>query len=91
MKKSRFSEEQIMATVKQMETGRNTVELARQLGVSKYTLYAWRSKHAKIETNEAYRLRQLEEENRRLKNLVADLSLDREVLKAVITKNGWTT
>ena len=53
-------------------------------------MYAWKSKYGGLEVNEARRLRQLEEENRKLKHLVADLSLDREALKAVITKNGWS-
>ena len=55
------------------------------------TLYAWKGKYGGMQVSEAKRLRQLEDENRRLKHLVADLSLDREVLKAVITKNGWSS
>jgi putative transposase len=65
--------------------------VARELGVSAATLYAWRSKYGGMQVNEAKRLRQMEDENRRLKHLVADLSLDREVLKAVIAKNGWSS
>jgi len=61
------------------------------LGVSAATLYAWKSKYGGMQVSEAKRLRQLEDENRRLKHLVADLSLDREVLKAVISKNGWSS
>jgi putative transposase len=90
MKKTRFSEEQIIGAVKQMEAGRAAAELAREVGVSDQTLYNWKAKYSGLEVNEAKRLRELEEENRRLKEMVADLSLDREALKAVIRKNGWS-
>ena len=90
MKKSRFSEEQIIGALKQLEAGRKVPELARELGVSEATLYTWKSKYGGLEVNEARRLRELEEENRRLKHLVADLSLDKEALKGVIRKNGWS-
>jgi len=76
--------------VKQMEAGRKVGELAREIGVSEATLYTWKSKYGGLEVSEARRLRALEEENRRLKQLVADLSLDREALKVVIRKNGWS-
>ena len=91
MKKSRHSEEKVIAAVKQMEGGRKAADVARELGVSAATLYAWKGKYGGMQVSEAKRLRQLEDENRRLKHLVADLSLDREVLKAVITKNGWSS
>jgi putative transposase len=90
VKKTRYSEEQIIGTLKQMEAGRKVPELARELGVSEATLYTWKSKYGGMEVNEARRLKELEEENRRLKQLVADLSLDREALKGVIRKNGWS-
>jgi len=90
MKKSRHSEEQIIGVLKQMEAGRKVAELAREVGVSEATLYTWKSKYGGMEVSEARRLRALEEENRRLKQLVADLSLDREALKVVIRKNGWS-
>jgi putative transposase len=88
MKKARFSEEKIIATIKQLEGGRPAKEVARELGVSDQTLYNWKSKYGGMEVNEARRLKSLENENRRLKEMVADLSLDREALKAVIRKNG---
>jgi putative transposase len=91
MKKSRHSEEKIIAAVKQMEGGRKTAEVARELGVSAATLYAWKNKYAGMQVNDARRLRQLEEENRRLKHMVADLSLDKEAMKAIIAKNGWSS
>jgi len=90
MKKSRHSEEQIIGVLKQMEAGRKVAELAREVGVSEAALYTWKSKYGGMEVSEARRLRGLEEENRRLKQLVADLSLDREALKVVIRKNGWS-
>lgn len=91
MKKSRFSEEQIITALKQMEAGRTAVELAREMGVSKHTIYTWSQRYGGMEVTEAKRLRHLEEENRRLKQLVADLSLDREALRTVIQKNGWSS
>ncbi len=88
MKKSRHTEEKVIAAVKQMEGGRKTADVARELGLSAAALYAWKGNYGGMQVSEAKRLRQLEDENRRLKHLVADLSLDREVLKAVIIKNG---
>ena len=82
MKKTRFSDEQMIGAVKQLEAGRTAAEIARELGVSDQTLYNWRSKYSGLEVNEAKRLRELEDENRRLKTMVADLSLDKEALKA---------
>jgi putative transposase len=90
MKKTRFSEEQMIGAVKQLEAGRAAAEIAREMGVSDQTLYNWRAKYSGLEVNEAKRLRELEDENRRLKTMVADLSLDKEALKAVLRKNGWS-
>ncbi len=59
--------------------------------MSKHTIYAWKAKYGGLEVSEAQRLRQLEDENRRLKKLVADLSLDKDMLQAVIRKNGWSS
>src|SRR5690348_7129386 len=86
MKSSRFSEEQIVGILKRHEAGQKVADLAREVGVSEATIYTWKSKYGGLEVNEAQRLRQLEEENRRPKHLVADLSLDKEVLKPVIQK-----
>jgi len=91
MKKSRHSEEKIIAAVKQVEGGRKAGEVAREMGVSEATMYTWKSKYGGMQVNDAKRLRQMEDENRRLKNLVADLSLDKEVMKAIIAKNGWSS
>jgi putative transposase len=91
MSKSRHTEAQIIAALKQVEAGRGTEDVAREVGVSKHTLYAWKAKYGGLDVNEAQRLKQLEDENGRLKKLVADLSLDREMLKAVIAKNGLSS
>ena len=77
-------------TLKEHEAGRKIAELAREHGVSEATLYSWKSKYGGMEVGEAQRLRSLEDENRRLKHLVADLSLDKEALKAIVRKNGWS-
>ena len=90
MKRGRFSEEQIVGILKEHEAGRKIAELLREHGVSEATLYGWKSKYGGMEVGEAQRLRSLEDENRRLKQLVADLSLDKEALKAIVRKNGWS-
>ena len=90
MKKSRFNEEQIIGILKQHEAGRRVPELAREHGVSEATIYTWKSKYGGLEVSEAQRLKSLEDENRRLKQLVADLSLDKEALKGIVRKNGWS-
>jgi len=90
MKKSRFTEEQIIGVLKRHEAGVKAVDLCREHGISGPTFYAWKSKYGGLEVSEAQRLRAMEDENRRLKHLVADLSLHQEVLKAVIRKNGWS-
>jgi putative transposase len=90
MKKTKYTEEQIIGAVKQMEAGRAAKDVARELGVTDQTLYNWKAKYGGLDVNEAKRLRALEDENRRLKEMVADLSLDPEALKTVIRKNGWS-
>ena len=90
MKKSRYTEEQIIGILKQHEVGVRTADLCREHGISEATFYNWKAKFGGLDVNEAQRLRQMEDENRRLKQLVADLSLDKEMLKAVIRKNGWS-
>jgi putative transposase len=91
MRKSKHTEAAIIAALKQVEAGRKVEDVAREVGVSKHTLYAWKAKYGGLEVSEAQRLRSLEDENSRLKRLVADLSLDREMLKAVISKNGLSS
>jgi len=90
MKKSRYTEEQIIGILKQHEAGVKTADVCREHGISAATFYTWKSKFGGMDVSEAARLRQMEDENRRLKQLVADLSLDKEMLKAVIRKNGWS-
>jgi putative transposase len=90
MKKTKHGEEKMIEAVKQLEAGRPAKEVARELGVTDQTLYNWKSKYGGMEVSDARRLRTLEEENRRLKEMVADLSLDKEALKTVIRKNGWS-
>ena len=91
MTKSKHTEAQIIAALKQVEAGRTVEDVGREHGVSKHTIYAWKARYGGLEVNEAQRLRQLEDENGRLKKLVADLSLDKDMLKAVIEKNGWSS
>ena len=89
MAKRKYSEAEIIAALKRADAGLTYEQVGRELGVSKHTIYAWKAKYGGMNVSEAQRLRQLEDENGRLKKLVAELSLDKEMLKAVITKNGW--
>jgi putative transposase len=91
MGKSKHTEAQIIAALKQVEAGRTVDDVARESGVSQATIYTWKAKYGGLDVSEVQRLRSLEDENSRLKRLVADLSLDREMLKAVIAKNGLSS
>lgn len=86
MKKTRYTEEQIAFALKQAETGTRVEEVCRKMGISEATFYNWKKKFGGMGVTELRRLRQLEEENQRLKRLVADLSLDKEMLEEVIKK-----
>jgi len=86
LKKSRFTEEQIIYVIKQREAGVPIDELCRKYGITQQTFYRWRKKYGGLTPSELRRLKDLEAENRRLKQLVADLALDKEILKDVLSK-----
>ena len=87
MRSKRHSEEQIIAVLKQAQAGIKTAEICRQHGISEQTYYRWKAKYGGLELSEAKKLRRLEEENRKLKQLVGDLSLDKQALQDVLSKN----
>ena len=86
MKGKRFTEEQIIAVLKEAEAGATIKDVCRRHGISEQSFYRWKAKYGGMEINDARRLRSLEDENRRLKHLVADLTLDNQALKAVLSK-----
>lgn len=86
MKKSKFTEEQIAFALKQAELGTPVYEVCRKMGISDATFYIWRKKYGGLGPSEVRRLKQLEEENAKLKRLVADLSLDKAMLQDVLAK-----
>lgn len=88
MSKSKHTEAQMIEALKRVEAGERSEDVARELGVSKHTIYTWKAKYGGLDVNEAQGLKELEEENRRLKKLVANLSLDKDMLQSVIRKNG---
>jgi putative transposase len=88
MRKSRSSEEQIIKILKEKEAGAKLADLCRRHGISEQTFHRWKAKFGGMEVNDARRLKQLEDENRRLKHLVADLTLDNQALKAITAKSG---
>lgn len=88
MKRSRFSEEQIIAILKEQEAGMATADVCRRHGISSATFYKWKSKYGGLEVSEARRLRALEDENAKLKKLLAEAMLDNAMLKEITAKNG---
>lgn len=88
MRKSRFSEEQIIQAIKRMDAGLSAVDVGRELGVNQYTLYRWKKKYGGLEVSDARRLRQLEDENSKLKRMVAEQALDIDALKVALGKNS---
>lgn len=81
----------MIAAIKQLEAGRKAEDVAREVGVSTHTIYAWKSKYGGMDVSEAQEAKRLRDENARLRKLVADLSLDKEALQSVIEKNGWSS
>lgn len=87
MRGTRHSEEQIIAILKQADNGVKTAELCRQHGIVEQTLYRWKAKYGGMDISDAKKLKQLEEENRKLKHVVAELTLDNRALKDVLGRN----
>jgi len=88
VKKSRYTEEQIAYALKQAETGTPVAEVLRRMGISEQTFYRWKKPYGGLGVGELRRLKQLEDENRKLKQLVADLSLDKHILQDVLSKKS---
>src|SRR5438876_12089359 len=91
MSRSRHTEAQMIAALKQVEAGRAVEDVAREVGVAKHTIYGWKAKYGGMDVSQAQEAKQLRDENTRLRKLVADLSLDKEALQSVIRKNGWSS
>ena len=86
MRKSRFTEEQIIKAIKRQESGEITADICRDLGISQQAFYKWKSKFGGMDVSEAQKLRALEEENRRLRQIVADQALDTQAIKFLLEK-----
>jgi putative transposase len=86
MKRSRFTESQIIKALKENQQGRSVGDISRELGVDKSTFYYWRKKYGGMEQNQLKRLKELEDENRKLKQMYADVSLDITMLKDILSK-----
>lgn len=89
MKKTRFTETQIVSILKQQEAGLTVKEICREHGISDATFYNWKSKYGGMEASDVRRLKDLEDENAQLKKMYADLALDNRILKDLFTKKGW--
>ena len=91
MSRSNHTEAQMIGALKQLEAGREAEDVAREVGVSKHTIYAWKAKYGGMDASQAQEAKQLRDENAKLRKLVADLSLDKDALRSVIRKNGWSS
>jgi putative transposase len=91
MSRGKHSEAQMIGALKQLEAGRKAEDVAREVGVSKHTIYTWKAKYGGMDVSQAQEAKQLRDENTKLRKLVADLSLDKEALQSVIRKNGWSS
>ena len=89
MKKSRYTESQIIAVLKEVDAGRKVEEVCRQHGISSATYYNWKSKYGGMEASDVKRLKELEEENAKLKKMFADVSLENSAIKELVAKKGW--
>lgn len=91
MPKSKHSEAAILGVLQQLDAGRKVGDVAREAGVSQHTIYAWKAKYGGMNVSEIQETKQLRDENARLRKLVANLSLDKDALQMVISKNGWSS
>ena len=89
MKRTRFTENQIINVLKEYESGKSMIDLCREHGIHKATFFNWKKKYGGLEVNELKRIKDLEQENSRLKKMYADLSLDYEIVKEVLKKSGY--
>jgi putative transposase len=89
MKKTRFTETQIVFILKQQEAGRGVKDICREHSISEATFYNWKSKYGGMEASDVKRMKDLEEENARLKKMYANLAMDNEILRDLFTKKGW--
>src|ERR1041384_7637154 len=90
MKRSKYTDEQILAIVKEGEAGRKVADLCRANGITEQTYYRWKAKYGGVELSELEGTKQLEDENRRPKHMLAEQTLDIQALKAVVAKNVWS-
>jgi len=91
MSLSKHTGAEMIGALKQLEAGRKVEDVAREVGVSKHTIYAWKAKYGGMEVSQAQEVKQLRDEHGRLKKLVANLSLDKDALQWVIEENGWSS
>ena len=89
IKKSRYTESQIIGVLKEVDAGMKFEEVCRQHGISSATYYNWKSKYGGMEASDVKRLKELEEENAKLKKMFADVSLENNAIKELVAKNGW--